>query len=97
MFFIHGLGLNESYEICLSYPGTSKKMDRKAKAKFSNFFSVKKFAKMAIKFFVAMPNSKLHMNFRSISSFLWPGQALEFTTVIEAKRQKVGPDREFLG
>ena len=39
-------------------------MDRKALAKFINFFSVKIYAKTAIKLSVAVPNSRLPTNFQ---------------------------------
>ena len=60
---------------------------------------MKKFAKFEIEIFLAMPNSKL-CTYEFSAQYLYfcgQGKPSNFTTVIEAKRQKIGPDREFLG
>ena len=45
--------------------------------------------------FVAMPDCSLPTNFQlNILNSSLQGEPSKFTTVIEAKRQKIGPDRE---
>ena len=57
-------------------------MKRRALAKFMSFFSVKIYAKTAKKLFVAMPNSRLPMNFQ-LNIFIFEASVSKI--VIEAK------------
>ena len=49
-------------------------MDKKALAKFVNFFFLKIYAKITLKLSVAMPNSRLHTNFQ-LNIFIFEARA----------------------
>ena len=74
-------------------------MEGKALSEFQNFFSVKWYAKSALKQDVAMHFRKSPMYDISAQYIIFwnNGKPTNFTSVIEASCEKVGPGRVFLG
>ena len=61
---------------------------QKSSGKFFKFFTVNKFAKTAVKSFVAMPNTKL-------PHFWGQDKPSSYISVIDVNIERVGPGREF--
>ena len=75
--------------------GLLLKRGREFLRQFFKLFCMNNYAKTVLDLFVAMLSSRLHTNFQlNIFSFEALGKPLNFTSVIEARRQNVGPVRE---